>query len=65
LTIERIYNEGFSCAVAGGRRADNPYARGWARFSALVLPDTPAAVWDRGYLAGLEMPASAELDDGR
>ena len=49
---DEIYREGFHNALAGGRRSDNPYARGWARFSALVLPGSYAAVWDTGWQTG-------------
>jgi hypothetical protein len=54
------YNEGFAIALAGGRRSDNPYARGWARFAALVMPDSLSAVWDQGYMAGLKYRSSLE-----
>ena len=38
--LKTAYKEGQKAFVLGGRRVDNPYARGTAEFVA----------WDRGYL---------------
>ena len=46
------FEEGFRTAIAGGRRSDNPYARGWSRVAALVMPDSLSAQWDQGYVRG-------------
>ena len=63
---EDIYSEGFIIGVAGGRRSDNPYAKGWARFSALVLPESPAAIWNSGFEEGLKVwGKTMGGDDGR
>lgn len=48
------FEEGFRNAIAGGRRSDNPYARGWSRVAALVMPGGICAEWDDGHQQGLK-----------
>lgn len=50
---ESVFAEGYEIAIAGGKRSDNPYARGWSRFAALVMPNSLAAEFDRGFMLGL------------
>jgi hypothetical protein len=54
------YEEGFRIGVAGGRRSDNPYAKGWSRIAALVMPGSLAEEWDMGFMRGLKYRSSLE-----
>lgn len=48
------FQMGIAAALAGQERSSNPYAGGGSRHTALVLPDSLAADWDRGFCSGLE-----------
>jgi hypothetical protein len=46
------FSEGYAAAITGQMRNTNPYARGWSRSAALVMPDSLAACWDAGFVDG-------------
>jgi ribosome modulation factor len=46
------WSEGYAAAILGRPRNSNPYARGWSRSAALVMPDSLAARWDGGWKEG-------------
>ena len=46
------FGEGYAAAILGHTRNSNPYARGWSRSAALVMPDSLAAEWDQGFQSG-------------
>lgn len=44
--------EGYAAGLVATPRNANPYARGWSRHAVLVMPDSLAAEWDRGWQLG-------------
>ncbi len=52
MTTTDEYSQGYSAAILRRPRNSNPYARGWSRSAALVMPESLAACWDEGWQHG-------------